>query len=99
MSTRVVLDQSALRQLLQGEDGPVAADLARRAIQVEGAAKRLCPVDTGNLRSSITWEMARDADGLVAMVGSNVEYAAAVEFGSRHAPAQPFLRPALEAGR
>ena len=58
-------------------------------------AKKLCPVDTGRLRSSITHEI----EGTTGRVGSNVEYCRAVELGSedpqyKRAP-QPFLRPAL----
>lgn len=58
-------------------------------------AKKLCPVDTGRLRSSITHEV----EGTTGRVGSNVEYARAVEMGSEdpefnRAP-QPYLRPAL----
>ncbi len=48
-------------------------------LQAEGYAKRLCPVDTGNLRNSITHGF--DDTELVAYIGTNVEYAAYVEFG------------------
>ena len=58
-------------------------------------AKKLCPVDTGRLRSSITHEV----EGTTGRVGSNVEYARVVELGGEdpafnRAP-QPYLRPAL----
>jgi HK97 gp10 family phage protein len=99
VTTRLVFDQAALRALLEGEDGDVGKDLARRAIKVEAAAKRLCSVDTGRLRSSITWEMARDDQGLMATVGTDVEYGVYIELGTSHMAAQPFLRPALEAAR
>lgn len=89
------LDRRALNQLLEGADGPVAKDLLRRAIQVEASAKRLCPVDTNRLRSSITHRLSKDSRGLAADVGSNVEYAVFVELGTSRARAQPFLRPAL----
>lgn len=89
------LNRSALDDLLKGPDGPVAKDLTRRAISVEGAAKRRCPVDTGRLRGSITHAVKRDSRGLLADVGTNVEYAVFVELGTTRAPAQPFLRPAL----
>jgi HK97 gp10 family phage protein len=99
MSTRIVFDQGALHALLESENGEVAKDLLTRALKVERAAKRLCPVDTGRLRASITHEMAEDSRGLVAVVGSDVEYAAYVELGTRYMRAQSFLRPALAAGR
>lgn len=99
MADRVVLDSGALARLFASPTGPVAADLARRAIRVETAAKRLCPVDTGRLRSSITHQVAVDVRGLAARIGTNVDYAPWVEFGTSRAPAQPFLVPALGAAQ
>lgn len=77
---------------------------------VQGAAKMLCPVDTGQLRNSI--EVKSLSVDTVA-VGTNVEHAAYVEFGTGQRgdpavahrqdwpgmPPQPFLGPALEESR
>lgn len=90
-------DAAAIDKLLNGQDGPVAKMLARRAVQVERLAKILCPVDTGRLRSSIAWRFDRDARGLFAAIGTNVSYAAPVEFGTSRQRPQPFLRPAIYA--
>ena len=65
------------------------------AVTIEGAAKRSCPVDTGRLRSSITHEIELVPGKVRGRVGSNVEYAAYVELGTRRTRAQPYLRPAL----
>ena len=46
----------------------------------EKYAKRLCPVDTGNLRNSISHKV--DEDEMAAYIGSNTEYAAYVELGT-----------------
>jgi hypothetical protein len=89
--SRTRLDQAALDRLLNSPDGPVGKDLARRTVQVETAAKRLCPVDTGRLRSSITHSIEADSRGLAGIVGTDVDYAEPVEL------TQPFLRPALDA--
>lgn len=43
-----------------------------------GYAQDLCPVDTGELRGSITYEV----DGEDCYIGTNVEYAPYVEFGT-----------------
>lgn len=48
--------------------------------------------DSGRLRSSITHEIGRDVDGLVARVGTNVKYAVYLEFGTRKMAARPFMR-------
>ena len=71
---------------------------------VEGDAKRLVPVDTSRLRTSITNEV----EETVGRVGSNVEYARRIEMGFvgtdalgrtyNQAP-KPYLRPALEKNR
>lgn len=94
---RLDMDEAALSRLFSSDDGPVAKDLARRAVQVDRRAKQHCPVDTGRLRASIAWRMARDASGLYAQVGTNVHYGIFIEFGTSRAPAQPFLRPAIAA--
>lgn len=81
--------------MLTGPTGPVAREVARRATFVESAAKQLAPVDTGRLRSSIATEMSRDSKGVVAYVGSNVEYAIYLEMGTSRMAARPYLIPAL----
>lgn len=54
--------------------------LEKCGLVAEGYAKKLCPVDTGNLRNSITHivESAEPA----AFIGSASEYAAYVELGT-----------------
>lgn len=89
-------DVRAIDRFLGSETGPIAKELARRAIKVERMAKRLCPVDTGRLRSSIGWRVDVDGQGLYAQIGTNVDYAAPVEFGTARQAPQPYLRPALE---
>lgn len=99
MTERIVFDSAALGQLLNGDQGPVAKDLLRRTIRVESAAIRGCPVDTGRLRSSVTHQVQQDGKGLVGIVGTDVDYAPHVEFGTVNMAAQPFLRPALGAAQ
>lgn len=94
-----VYDAGALRTLFDSTTGPVAKEVERRAIRVEAAAKRLCPVDTGRLRASITHELGKDGEGIVGRVGTNVDYGIHVELGNGNSPEQPYLRPALGAAR
>lgn len=54
--------------------------LERCGEQAEGYAKDLAPVDTGNLRNSISHRV--DPDEPAAYVGTNTEYAPYVEFGT-----------------
>ena len=50
-------------------------------------------VDTGRLRGSITHGV--DNAEKVAYIGTNVEYAAYVEFGTSKMPARPYLKNAV----
>lgn len=69
-----------------------------RALEIMGGkaesyAKQLCPVDTGNLRNSITHQQM---DESTEAIGTAVEYAPFVELGTRRQRAQPYLKPAAE---
>lgn len=72
---------------LEAMSGGVA-DAVEKAVlrelkRVQADAKRLAPVETGHLRMSITTDVKCDTNGdIIGAVGSNLEYAAAVEFGS-----------------
>jgi HK97 gp10 family phage protein len=71
----------------------VREQLAKWAEIVKTEAKRLVPVRTGYLRSTI---FARIQEWN-AEVGAEAAYAANVEFGTLYAMAQPFLNPAVQA--
>lgn len=60
---------------------------------IERDAKKSCPVDTGRLRGSITTNIISTYSG---EVGTNVEYAGWVEYGTRYQSAQPYFEPAVE---
>ena len=74
-------------------------------------AAGLAPVQTGNLKNSMTSEVSQEEKAVY--IGTNVEYAPFVEFGHHQevgryvpaigkrlvrefVPAQPFLKPAIE---
>lgn len=80
------------RKLKKMKEGLNEAPLAV-ALMIEGEAKKLCPVDTGRLRASI--HAGKKGKG-VAYVGTNVEYAPFVEFGTYKMRAKPYLRPAAK---
>ena len=77
-------------------EGAVGDTVRKAAMEVERNAKINCPVDTGILRGSIS---AEEKDPLFFEVGTNVEYAAYVEFGTSRMAAQPYLEPAAETVR
>ena len=78
--------------IIQAVKTAVATALEAVGLQAEGYAKQYCPVDTGNLRNSIS----HDSDEEYAYIGTNVEYAPYVEMGTSKTKEQPFLRPAVE---
>jgi HK97 gp10 family phage protein len=52
-------------------------------------------IRTDRLRSTIAYEVTEGPRGIEARVGTNVEYALALELGTSRMAARPFLRPAL----
>lgn len=83
-------DKSAI--VVEAVEKATTHALNTAAILVGGAATTLCPVDTGNLKGSLTFVV----DGREAHIGTNVEYAPYVEYGTSKMPGgKPFLRPAL----
>lgn len=103
MAVDLVFNEPALALLLRSPTGGVGRDLLRRAVNVESRAKQNASgrpgpnVDTGRLRSSITYEIGEDEKGLFARIGTNVEYGIYLELGTRYMQPYPFLRPALSA--
>lgn len=85
-------------QQLQADAEYYLIDAAEAAgYVVERAAKKIVPVDTGNLRRSIFTEVAESSpERAVVEVGTDVEYAQEVEEGTSTRAAQPYLRPALD---
>lgn len=56
--------------------------ITKASIFVEGRAKLNTPVDTGNLRKSIRYDVSRSGRVVTGQVGTNVEYAPFIEFGT-----------------
>lgn len=56
---------------------------------IESTAKKLVPVDTGNLRSSISSDVTVESGTIVGVVGTNVEYSVFIEYGRGAITADP----------
>ena len=89
---------SHAKDVLSAEQAAKAKALDMIGGKAESYAKKLCPVDTGRLRSSITH---RQVDDDTVVVGTNVSYAPYVELGHHttggsFVAGRPFLRPAAE---
>ena len=103
------------------KDKKVMAFIKKKAVDkvklasefVEGQAKLLCTaVDTGNLRASINHKVRTKGNEVIGKVGTNVEYAPYIEFGTgekaengqgrkdwKGMKPQPFLRPAIDTNK
>ncbi|AUV81255.1 hypothetical protein C2R22_05920 [Salinigranum rubrum] len=69
-----------LEQVFLDEELPKA--MGDIALHIEREAKQRAPVESGNLRASIASVVETIANGYRAVVGTNVEYAREVEFGT-----------------
>jgi len=70
--------------------------IEKACLMVESDDKRICPVDTGRLRASLTHEIETAVNEVVGRVGTDVDYSIFVEYGTSRQSAQPYLRPALK---
>lgn len=59
-------------------------------------AQALAPVDTGALRSSITYKTQEVGSRIVGEVGPTVDYGVYVEMGTSRMGPQPYMRPAFD---
>ena len=81
------------KEVLEAMQQAALRALEKCGLTAEGYAKKLAPVDTGNLRNSITHTV--DEEEPAAYIGTDVEYAPYVCLGTIHMNAQPFLKPAV----
>jgi HK97 gp10 family phage protein len=89
----------ALKGKFEALGGAVSAKNLRVALRAGGMvvmndAKARVPVLTGNLRRSIA--LSDGPGDAEVTIGTDVEYAPYVEFGTSRMAAQPYLRPALD---
>ena len=82
----------------------------KAGVLIEGDAKSICAVDTGQLRTSINTQVETKGTKTVANIGTNVEQGIYIEFGTgqqgdqsvphnlnwKGMKPQPFLRPAFD---
>ena len=61
---------------------PIKSGITKATKKCQKRAKLLCPVDKGALRNSINTEIRAKAEGVAGEVGTNLEYAACVEYGT-----------------
>lgn len=75
-----IIFQDNSKEVLAAMQDAAVRSLEKCGLTAEGYAKKLAPVDTGNLRNSISHLV--DKDEPAVYIGTNVEYASYVELGT-----------------
>ena len=84
--------KTTMQKFDSGMQRHVHRQLASWAADVKALARKLVPVKTGHLQSSIYAKIRE----WIAEIGAEATYALFVEFGTRHMQAQPYLYPAIQ---
>jgi HK97 gp10 family phage protein len=82
-----------------GRVGAAAAMAVRKtAYDIEGTSKMFCPVDTGNLRASISTTISGGGrlGQIQAEIGPTASYGAFVEFGTSRMAPHAYMGPAFD---
>lgn len=87
--------ERGIRRVLGGMSDEVKRAVDQTRIDVQNEARRRAPVDTGRLRSSIVSRAETSGRSVGYVVGSNVNYAAAVEYGTAPHVIKPKYKQAL----
>lgn len=88
----LIIQENNIRIMQENIGNAIIKALEKIGQTAEGYAKKACPVDTGRLRNSITHVIVPEENAVY--IGTNVEYAEAVEMGTSRQKAQPYLKPA-----
>ena len=97
----VIKGLDSLMRKLDSMGGNVLDALEKATKQTSLAAQTdardNAPVDTGNLKQSISTEHERSTEAATSTVYTNVEYGLYQEMGTVNMPAHPFMVPAAKA--
>lgn len=91
---RINIKQANIRKMYSDPKGPIVRGVLRMSKKVERKAKRLSPVDKGQLRASITSQIVFRGGIPIGRVGTNVKHARWVHegtgiYGPRGVPIRP----------
>lgn len=81
------------KEIIQQLEQKLEQKMKEACVLVQDNAKQRCPVDTGRLQGSLTYQVQKDGNEVEGLVGTNVEYAPYVEVRT------PFLEPARDENR
>lgn len=83
---------------IEGLSGKELEPIIKQALEkVEEGARARAPRDQGDLAGSIRSVVVEVEEGsITGEVGSDRAYSGFVELGTRHQPAQPYIRPTVD---
>lgn len=87
--------ERGLRRVLGRMSDDVRRAVVQTGVDVQNRARELCPVDTGRLRASIVHRVEGGGRSVGMVIGTNVSYAADVEYGTAPHVIVPKNRKAL----
>lgn len=93
MMTKVEITNDRTKEINSELKEAVRIALLGCGEQATQYAVEIVPVDTGRLKGSIGHTYSEDEQ--TEYIGTNVEYAPYVEFGTSRQRAQPYLKPAV----
>ena len=88
------IEADNIDEVIQASREAIERALEAVGQQAVSHIKQITPVDTGELRNSITHQTNKAEQAVY--IGTNVEYAPYVEYGTVRQKAQPYLRPGIE---
>ena len=94
LKPRLVVEYNHIGQFRSGVRKKAWAAIRMSAINILSNTVAITPWKTGNLRDSYT--VVEDEANFVVYVGTNVEYAPHVEFGTFRSTAKPHLFPSAD---
>lgn len=80
---------SYLKDVVESIEKSMSSSLNDAGSRLAGKVSEVAPVDTGELRDSVDYEV--DSNKLELIIGAKAKHAPAIELGTSRAPAQPFL--------
>lgn len=84
----------AISDAMKNGNSEIAEAVRKSTAKLQQREMQEVPVDTGFLKRSITMDISDN--GLTGTVEPTANYAAYVEYGTRYAHAQPYIRPSYE---
>ena len=80
---------SYLKDVIESMEESVSSSLNDAGSRLTDKVSEAAPVDTGELRDSVDYDV--DSNKLELVIGAQAKHAPAIELGTSKAPAQPFL--------